>query len=406
MEESKIEVSATEPRRVMFVDDDVLVLRALQRAFRRFGQVDAAFATSGEEALAQLRQAPVDIVVTDLRMPGMDGAALLREVRTEMPDVVRIILTGSTPAVSDRLDHLAHQMLEKPQAVDRIAESLMRVFRARTFLVRHQLRDAANGVDTLPSPPQLLLRLSSEMAADGGSAQRIAEIIEEDPAMTAKVLQLVNSSFYGPKCEIASVRRAVVHVGTNAIRALATGLSVFQAFVDSRGLRLLDVRSMQLEGMVTAGLAGSLLRDPQERARAYTAATLKDVGQLVLATQLPALYREQKDAAVRTRQPLHAFGYETLGVSHAEIGAYLLGVWGLPASLVDAVGRQFLPRTGADTEFDAGDALYLARSVVDAVLGRPTTADGALDEAWLAHHGVAEEQLETMRHQARVDWAA
>ena len=192
-------------RRVLFVDDEHRILDGLQDLLRNIRpRMEMVFALGGESALNEMSKAPFDVIVSDMRMPGMDGAMLLRKVKEQYPEVARIILSGYADrnAIFMALG-VSHQFLSKPCDSDRLCEVIERACKLRALLTDETLRKAVGGIEKLPSVPVMYQQLMIAMAGPEGSMQTITRIIEQDPAMCAKVLQLVNSACFGATRPIA-----------------------------------------------------------------------------------------------------------------------------------------------------------------------------------------------------------
>jgi CheY-like chemotaxis protein len=157
-----------------------------------------SFATSGREALEILAGGVFDVIVTDMRMPGLDGCQLLNQARKLYPNTVRIILSGQ----SDKEELLKsidpiHLYLSKPCDAEILKAALARTFAVRHLLKNDSLADVISKIQSLPSLPSLYLEIIDEIRSADGSLARVGEIISKDLGMSAKILQLVNSSFFG-----------------------------------------------------------------------------------------------------------------------------------------------------------------------------------------------------------------
>lgn len=204
---------------VLFVDDEPHVLQGLQRMMRSMRQEwEIITAGGGLEALDLLSRKPVDVVVTDMRMPGMDGTQLLNEIKNSYPQIVRIILSGQ----SDREMILksvrpAHQYLAKPCNDEILKSTIERSCWLRDLLADNSLKQLISRIDSLPSLPTLYLEILRELESPYSSMQKIGEIISRDIGMTAKILQMVNSAFFGFRRHIASPAEAAELLGLETI---------------------------------------------------------------------------------------------------------------------------------------------------------------------------------------------
>jgi CheY-like chemotaxis protein len=223
--------------RVMFVDDEQRVLDGLRRMLRpRHRQWAMRFAGSGAQALELLDAEPVQILVTDMRMPGMDGAELLAEVRERHPETVRIILSGQAEEdAALRAVPVAHQFLTKPCDADTLIDALERAAALHRLLGDASLREAVGGVDSLPSPPAIWLALNERLRDPDADPAEVAGIAARDPAISAKLLQMVNSSFVGLARRLSSVEDAVAYLGLQTVRSLGLSIGAFRA-LDADGV--------------------------------------------------------------------------------------------------------------------------------------------------------------------------
>lgn len=335
-------------RRILFVDDEPNVLQGLQRMLRSMrNEWDMDFANSGEEALRKMEEAPFDVVVSDMRMPGMNGAQLLKEVARRYPDVVRIVLSGH----SDReyilqLVTTTHQYLAKPCDAETIKDTVNRACALRDLLASKELSAVVSRIKSLPSLPSLYTRIIEILQSDDPSLQKIGEIVSEDIAMSAKVLQLVNSSFFGIARRISNPVQAVMFLGLETVKALVLSVQIFAKWESSK-VKGFDIERLWHHSMMVGAMAKRLAETEQLSTRevdeAFTAGLLHDVGKLILAASLPDIYQKVLVASKAQHIPLWQAEETAFGTSHAEVGAYLLGLWGLPTSIVEAVAWHHRP---------------------------------------------------------------
>jgi putative nucleotidyltransferase with HDIG domain len=359
-------------RRLLFVDDEPLILDALRRMMHRWREEwDMRFALGGAAALQSLDEAPFDVVLTDMRMPGMDGAQLLGEVAARHPATIRIVLTGQTDeAAALRALPVAHQFLMKPCDPATLRQVIVRTLALRDRLADPALRSLAGQVDSLPSVPTTYLALGVALGKTDSSITDIAAIIERDPALAAKVLQLVNSSFFGQRREISSVRQACILLGTGLIRNLALAHEAFaaKAWRETPGL------SLQEEGdhaVAVARIACAMQVTAADAEAAVAAGLLHDIGKLVIASRTQSsLLLDQHPIEVEG-QPCHEVEIARYGVSHAEVGAYLLGLWGLPHLVVEAVAFHHTPSLVREGDRRVLAAVHVADTLVHEAAGTP-----------------------------------
>jgi putative nucleotidyltransferase with HDIG domain len=357
--------------RILFVDDEPRVLDGLRRMLHGQRESwDMEFAPGGAAALAQLDATPFDVLVTDMRMPGMDGAALLAEVAQRWPATIRIVLSGQTDDASAlRAMPFAHQYLMKPCEVATLRDVIDRTTGLRDLLAHPVLRDIAGGLESLPPVPGAYLALGKALGSSLTSIDDIAAIIERDQALTAKLLQLVNSSFFGQRREVSSVRQACALLGTGLIRNLALGHEVFagSTWPPSSAVSLEDECN---HAVSVAGVARAMQQDTADGEAAVAAGLLHDVGKLVLNTRAAAAGLEDRRLSRAEGRPLFEIEQARLGVSHAEVGAYLLGLWGLPHVVVEAVAHHHVPARLKGTPSRVLAAVHVADGLIREAQGQ------------------------------------
>jgi HD-like signal output (HDOD) protein len=332
--------------RVLFVDDEERVLAGIDRTvFMADRDWDVAFAVSGADALEQLAAQPADVVVSDMRMPLMDGAELLRRVRDSWPSAIRIILSGYTEQeVALRSLDVAHQFLAKPCDGDVLIQSIDRAVDLQNLLRDKDIQEVVGRIGSLPAAPRMYAQLNRLLCDGTADIREVATIIQGDPALAAKVLQLANCAFFRVGHDVTAISEAVVHIGLNTLRNLVLASEVFRgdASVEVDAMRARAVRASRLAGEIGRAFFGQHFA-PRETVT--TAALLADVGLL-----LPDIGRLCGEVDIEGR------GFP----SHAEVGAYLLGMWGLPGTIVEAVAHHHRPQRVSHREFDAVGVVHVA----------------------------------------------
>ena len=349
-------------RRVLFVDDEPQFLEGLQRMLRpQRHDWEMAFAPSGNAALALLEASPFDVIVSDMRMPGMDGAALLARVREEYPQVVRIVLSSHTElSTALRVVPVAHQFLAKPCDAEMLRVAIERACHLKALLHDDSIRRTVGGLGELPSLPRTYHALTLALADPDTPLQKIAHIIEVDVGISAKILQLVNSAFFGIARSITNIQDAVSYLGVSTLKSLVLSVEVFRVFAPKKPLEGFSLEDLQRHARLTAYIAARLPVPKHLVDIAMVAGMLHDVGKLIMAWKLPERFKKLM-AEVREEQcPLYKVEEREYGFSHAEIGAYLLGLWGLPYAVVEAVALHHAPNRVPHQSFDAATAVYIA----------------------------------------------
>jgi HD-like signal output (HDOD) protein len=392
-------------KRILFVDDDLSVLDALRNILRkRRNEWDMVFATGAKAALSELAKAPFDVVVTDMRMPGMDGAALLTYVRDHFPGTARIVLSGHAEREAIvRALPVSHQFLNKPCDAATLRSVVERTCNLQALLQNESTRSVIGKLNHLPSPPATYLRLTEAMLDPKIGAQAIGAIVEEDPAMSVKILQLVNSAYFGLAHAATSVAQAVNYLGMEVLRALTLSAHVFSA-IDGSGRSHRKLDEIQRSSLATATIARQMVKSRDLANEAFTAGIVHDVGRIVILLAMPEDAQRIAAEAEMSGRPEHELELELLGVSHAEIGAYLLGVWGVPFSIVETTAYHHVPSRASLEVSPVLAPVHLASAMVLAA-GLPGTAP-ALDSAFVEHAGLTAEldawQAATLDYFARV----
>jgi HD-like signal output (HDOD) protein/ActR/RegA family two-component response regulator len=353
-------------RHILFVDDDPDVLDGLRDALRpRRREWRMTFVTSGEAALGVLEREPVDIVVSDLRMPGMDGAAVLTAAARIEPDAVRIVLSGhADPETIGRVAAVAHRILVKPSPIDVIARVIERSCVLLDVTGEVQLIRAAAGACALPSPSTTYIELAGLLGRVDATTEQVAEVLERDIAMAAKVLQLANSAYFGRQEPVSSLHDAVTLLGHETLRSLAVSAEAFQQFHIPAAIPCFSRDAVQHRSLQVARLAHKLSQGDPEADDSFAAGLLLDVGLLVLAANEPEYLGEVLLTAEREGRHVHEIELERHGITHAEIGAHLLALWGLPHTIVEAVAHHHRPLRSPVPAFDAIATVHIADALV------------------------------------------
>ena len=378
-------------RRILFVDDEQAVLDGLQNILRkRRKEWHMVFALGGAAALAEMERAPFDVIVSDMRMPGMDGATLLTHVRDRFPAVARIVLSGhSERDATMRALPLVHQFLHKPCDSELLKAVVERTFHLQRMLQNDTMRAVIGKLDKLPSPPGTYLELTQTMADATAGLRDVSDIVERDPAMSAKTLQLVNSAYFGLSRPATTIHQAVAYLGMEMMRSLSLGAHVF-ATAEGTALAASELARIQQSSFATAMMARRFCGSGQRADDAFTAGVVHDVGRIVIALGMPETYREIEQSTRETGRLRHVVEQELLGVSHAEIGAYLLGVWGIPITVVETVAFHHMPSAAAHAgAVDVLAALHVANALVDKLIGgAPAPLAEAIDMGFLETSGL------------------
>ena len=286
--------------RALFVDDEENVLKALSRVLRPLRNTwEMHFASSGQEALDLMERNPFDLIVSDMRMPGMDGAQLLEKVRAISPRTVRIILSGQSErnAILKTVLH-AHQFISKPTDAEEIRQLMERVVNLIGLLGNDRIRGLVAGIESLPSLPDYHARLIETIESEDATIKDIADLVARDIGMASNLLKLVNSAFFGHPRPVVELTEAVWWLGLELLKALALTVGLFSAFrgpAELEGFFSELMRHSLATGNIAKRICMEETRNRTEAELAFLSGLLHDIGKLVLASQDPEQYLNALD---------------------------------------------------------------------------------------------------------------
>ena len=344
--------------RIVFVDDELNILQAMRRSFHNMRQEwSMEFVASGAAALESLAKAPADVIVSDMRMPGMDGWQLLAEVKKLYPQTVRLVLSGhADPSSVMRAVGTAQLYLAKPCESGALKAAIVQTQMLRQLLSNDQLALLAGGVGMLPSAPAAFQEILACLQNPAASLADAAQIIGRDVAMVANIMKLVNSAFFGSRRPITTTERAVAYLGMDTLGALVLGHGVFQSGLATGiagfSLEKLWQHSLQT-GVAARAIAFSENLPAAKADEAFLAGVLHDVGKVVFATK--AAHSNDASAVDIVAQ---------MEAHHAEVGAYLLGLWGFPNLIVEAVAFHHTPSLASENGLGLSGIVHIADRLV------------------------------------------
>jgi putative nucleotidyltransferase with HDIG domain len=379
-------------KKILFVDDEANILDGLRRTLRDMRREwEMEFAAGGRQAIEILSSRTIDVLVTDMRMPGMDGRQLLEKVKQSYPLIVRIILSGhSDKNVIFSSVGLAHQFLSKPCDSETLRATVARACAMRELLEDQHLIEVVSSIDALPSLPSVYKEVVEEINSEEGSLEKIGEIISRDAGMSAKLLQLASSAFFGLPQRSKSIARVVNLLGIETIKTLILSVNIFAQY-ERAGLasisKLWD-HSLGV-GMIAKSIAKSEKLDHEE---AFLAGLLHDLGKLILLDKFPGKCEETINLSNTSGCPIWEAEQTVLGTTHAHIGAYLMGIWGLSGTLVEAIAFHHCPHKCSNSAFGTLSMVHLADWAEHS--GRAEGGNYGLDKEYLDKLGISEKLCE------------
>jgi HD-like signal output (HDOD) protein len=350
---------------ILFVEDNPVLLAMYGMMLE--GEMDeweVSTALSGAQALEMMEGQSFEVVVSDLRMPGMSGVELFNEVRRRFPKTSRIIVSGQQD-MEEVAQCLAstHQFLSKPVDSKTLKNTLTRIGRLDAYLRDERLKALISQLRSMPCFPSLYTEVMRELSRPEPSVECLAASISKDPGLSAKVLQITNSPAMGLAMEVVDTLEAVEFLGFETIRSLVLSAHVYSAFLGPK-LKGFSVQDLLAHGVRTGALARRLMEfegaEPGDAVEAQTAGLLHDVGKLMLADSLPRDYARVLEVADREQIGQAEAELRVFGATHAGAAAYLLGLWGLPAGVVEAVAFHHDPSLSEVREFSQLGAVHVA----------------------------------------------
>lgn len=382
---------------ILFVDDEPRILTGLRRMLHSMrNDFNMSLAPGGLEALEILESQPFDLILSDMRMPGMDGVILLGEVRTHHPHMIRMALSGqaSKETVLTSVG-LVHQYLAKPCDADSLKMALLRLSDLQNLIESEELRRTLTALPTVPALPNNYENLKAESKSDDSSITGMADIVQNDPGLGARVTQLVSTAFFARPHPAPNPYDGTVFLGMDVFKAIVTDEFAFRAF-DPEIVLQLPLQVISSHSVHVARCAKAIAEAENVEtdlvAHAFTAGLLHDIGKLVFASEFTSEYQSlltssfEAGEIVTEQNELDAFG-----ATHWQVGAFLLSLWGLPEPITKAVELHHTPKTSDCCQFSPLTAVHVADAIVNEIDSTNTTSvTVGLDMAYLDRNGLAE----------------
>ncbi|MDF1610821.1 response regulator [Stygiobacter electus] len=324
--------------KILFVDDEKYILDGLKRmlAFQRT-KWDMFFVTNGNDAIEIALNNKIDVIITDMRMPIMNGAELLDNFHKNFPHTIRIILSGySDYELILKTVKTSHQFLAKPINSDELITVIDNCLKSRELINSNELIDIINGIENLPSLPNIYFELEEELNNEEISLLKIENIIKKDISLTAKILQLSNSSYFATAVKTTDIKTALNILGINVVKSLIIYLNL-SSYLTKEKINEKYLEEIWSHSLKTSEIAKTIVKEidiskfvAQE---IYATTLLHDIGKIILLKHK----KYQQIIKEMNRLPNHTEEIELLNFSHANVGAYLLQLWNLPAMVVEAI---------------------------------------------------------------------
>jgi putative nucleotidyltransferase with HDIG domain len=373
---------------ILFIDDDTSVLRGLQRSLYSLRKKwDMHFEDQPKQAVELAKKIPFDAVVTDMKMPVMDGVEVLEKIAQIKPDTFRLVLSGhSGEDLIIRATGNTHQFITKPCEPAKLREILERLFLIQDMLANSRIICFMPGINNLPSLPDIYVKIERLMESENSSVVEIAETVAQDLAMTAKVLQLVNSAFFGVGRHISNTLEAVKLIGLDALKALVLSVGIFHK-LDSNSVADPEFSYQKLleHSLIVATLASKISRREKCEKKVvddcFISGMMHDLGYLILEENFSSKIIEVRALVKEEGCRWSEAEERVFGATHGQIGAYLLGIWGLPTEVVEAVAYHHSPSASDNMRFGPLAATHVAEYLVNR--GQEAAKGMGFDDIWL-----------------------
>ncbi len=357
--------------RILFVDDEQRILDALRRTLYSMRHAwDISFTSSGKSALELLENKEFDVIVSDIRMPGMDGVELLSTIKKKYPSVIRFALSGQTSKESI-LQSIGpiHQYISKPCDLEELKTKINFVYSIREMFNNPVLGNFITQLESLPCMSATYIKLTHALQSQDATIDDIALIISQDMGMSARILQIANSAFFGIRQHVSSIAQAVKFLGLDTISSLVLTLKIFSQF------KVNITEHTSLEQLWQHSLTVSqwakiiMVEEKEEKKKAdyaVIAGMLHDVGKLILMSYFPELYEGILSLMAEQRLSVLDAEKQILGTGHTVVGAYLLGLWGFDRVVLNALRYNHEPDMAEEKEVGVLPAVHVANGLANA----------------------------------------
>lgn len=376
---------------ILFVDDEIPILKAIRRMFLG-SNYTVFFAKSGLEALDILNKNIIDLIISDIKMPEMDGYELLSKVMVMYPSTIRIALSGY--AGDDLVfraikNNLAKAYFLKPWVDENLKTAIDEMFKTQDLLKSKNLLDIVNSFDNIPTLPGLYMRLNT-LIQKNADIDKISSIIQEDPAISSKILQLANCAYFGSKT--GSVKKAIMNLGLINIKNLILTSEIFELLPNNSKEKELLWNHSSLTNQIMVKTYKTIL-NKKLLDKDASAGLMHDIGKIVLLKNFPNKYENVFNDVIKNNMTFSQAEEVSLGISHDDIGAYLLNWWGLPASMVEAALYHHRPMNSSEIHRELVCIIHIADYYSLKLLNLPSHS--ILDESVFSYLNFDKSEFET-----------
>jgi len=347
--------------KVLIVDNVNHTLLALKQAFYE-GPCQTAYVNNGKHALKALSQYKFDVIISVLSLGKVSGLELLKAISLKYPAMIRIAITNdeeSEAHLNSQAVNICHYNFALPLNIGSIHQTISNICDNNRAITKDHIIKAVAKVKTLPSPPKVYLQLNAILGETNTDSGKISEIISQDPALAAKVLQFSNSSFMNQGKPINNITEAITRMGLETLCCIVMTAELFSYEPDISGFSLVKE---QLHCLSTARLAASMVK-PELKKDALLAGLLHDIGKIVLFEMDEKLTKKFFQYRIKNVNN-NALEQKVFGTDHNHVGGYLLHMWCFSYDLIEAVVMHHRPEKLLKKSFGIAQAVYLANMLL------------------------------------------
>lgn len=377
---------------ILIIDEDNAQLELLQKQLTPLQKRwDLHFASTAQEARDQLLIRPFDIVATELHLEGFEEGELLKEIKHRQPGAIRF-LTSADVTSENFLKYInfAHQFITKPYAPSELLGKIKTSLRLKNIFLNERAAKAVASIDELPTLPSLYIKLENELRKEDVFMSDIGRIIGEDVSMTAGILKIVNSPFFGLFSKITNPEQAVALLGLDAVKGIVLGTFLF----NTKAAEGIDFSIEELGehcryvGLLARAIVKAEGADAELAESTFLGGFLHDLGKLLLATSYSAEYQMILSVVRDSNIPIQEAEKDILGFTHAEVGAYLLALWGFSEDVVEAIYCHHELNKLGSNDLSPAVAVHVANSFDHELrVHNKEYAPHLLDAQWLEING-------------------
>jgi putative nucleotidyltransferase with HDIG domain len=334
------------------LDNQLLELKhELHKTRAKFAHVNSL--NAGISALSQHK---FNVVICAAIVDDSNGNVIFEMVAKQFPSIVRILVNENEQQAQNNV----HYCFVQPIACKTIIKTIAQLANNNQAITKDIIVKTVANIKTLPSPPKVYLQLNAILKARNTDSDKIAQIIQQDPALTAKVLQFSNNTFASPDKPMMSIREAITKMGIDTLCCIVMTAELFSYNPKIKEFSILDE---QLHCLATAKLAGSLVK-PELKQDAMIAGLLHDIGKVVLFE----INRKSTEVFFKHRANHGdnlSLENKVFGSDHCHVGGYLLHMWGFSYQIIAAVILHHRPEKLLQKDFGVTQAVYLANVLIE-----------------------------------------